>query len=73
MYYFLKSTVFWDITPFGQLKLNRRFRATCLLHLQGRRISQAKNQRKAGGNANFLLGLFFGPEDVGDMALRNVG
>jgi hypothetical protein len=31
------------------LKVNRRFGATYLLHLQVRRISQARKQREAGG------------------------
>jgi hypothetical protein len=41
----IKSTVFWDITPFSLLKVNRRFRVTCLLHLQGR-INRARNERE---------------------------
>jgi hypothetical protein len=36
--------VFWDITPCSLLKVNQRFRGTCCLHLQGQRISQARNQ-----------------------------
>jgi hypothetical protein len=36
---------FWDITPCSPLKFNRRFGRTCRLHLQGRKISQARNQR----------------------------
>jgi hypothetical protein len=36
-----KSTVFWDITPRSQLKVNRRFGATFRLYLQGRRIGRA--------------------------------
>jgi hypothetical protein len=31
----LKSTIFWDITPFSPLKVNRRFERTYRLHLQG--------------------------------------
>jgi hypothetical protein len=41
----LKSTIFWDITPYSPLKVNRRFWGTYRLHLQGRRIiSRARNQ-----------------------------
>jgi hypothetical protein len=36
------------MTPCSPLKVNRRFGGTCRLCLQGRRISQARNQRKAG-------------------------
>jgi hypothetical protein len=32
----------WDITPCSPLKVNRHFRGTYRLHLQGRRVSQAK-------------------------------
>jgi hypothetical protein len=35
-----KSPVFWDIMPCSLLKVNRHFRGTCGLGLQGRRISQ---------------------------------
>jgi hypothetical protein len=41
-----KSSVFWDITPSIPLKLNRHFGGTCRLHLQGRRINQARNKRE---------------------------
>jgi hypothetical protein len=37
--------IFWDITPWSPLKFNRRFGRTYRLHLQGRRISRARNQR----------------------------
>jgi hypothetical protein len=43
----MKSSIFWDITPRSPLKVNRRFGGTYRLHLQGRRISQARNQREA--------------------------
>jgi hypothetical protein len=41
----MKSTIFWDITPSSPLRANRRFGGTYRLHLQGRRISRARNQR----------------------------
>jgi hypothetical protein len=65
------------------LKVDRRFGGTCLHHLQVQKLSQAKNQRtadsSAGGcalyllHAGFFVGLFFDPEDGGDMFLRDVG
>jgi hypothetical protein len=45
----MKSIIFWDITRCSPLEVSRRFGGTCRLHLQGRRISQARNQREAGG------------------------
>jgi hypothetical protein len=39
-----KSSIFWDITPCSPLKVNRPFGVTYCLHLQGRRISWARNQ-----------------------------
>jgi hypothetical protein len=36
----MKSYILGDITPCSPLKVNRRFRGTCRLHLQSRRISQ---------------------------------
>jgi hypothetical protein len=45
--YFTKANkthlVFWDITPCNPLKVNERFRGTCRLHFQGKRISQIIN------------------------------
>jgi hypothetical protein len=40
-----KSSVFWDIMPCSPLKVRRRFRGTCRLHLKGRKITRAKSQR----------------------------
>jgi hypothetical protein len=42
----LKNYVFWNITPCNLLKVNRRFRGTCRLHLQGRGISQTIHQHE---------------------------
>jgi hypothetical protein len=33
----MKPSVFWDITPYSSLKVNRRFGGICRLHLQGGR------------------------------------
>jgi hypothetical protein len=60
----MKSTIFWDKTPCSRLKFNRlhgggKYR----LHLQGQRISRARNQRESrwqgGFYSGFLLRLFF--------------
>jgi hypothetical protein len=40
----MKSTIFWDITPCSPLKVNWRFGETHCLQLQGRILSQARNQ-----------------------------
>jgi hypothetical protein len=59
----LKNSVFWDITPCIPLKVNRCLRGTCRLHLQGRRISQARNQhaRRWQLEGCFLAGLILRP------------
>jgi hypothetical protein len=41
--------------PCLPFKVNRRFGGTCRLHLQSRRISQARNQYEAGGRRIFTL------------------
>jgi hypothetical protein len=53
----MKSAIFCDITPCIPLEVNRHFGRTHRLHLQD----------------GFLLGLFFDPEDEGEMFFRNVG
>jgi hypothetical protein len=40
------------------LKVDQCFRGTCRLHFQGRRISQARNQRAAGGKLSNRLAVF---------------
>jgi hypothetical protein len=59
----VESSIFWDITPCSQLKVNQRFGRTYRLHLQGRRSALLTTCVHVG----FLLGLFFDPEDRGDM------
>jgi hypothetical protein len=74
----VKSSIFWDIILCNPLKANQHFGGTCHLHLQGQRLSQARNQRERKWQAelfhtDLLRGLFFDPEDGGDMFLRNTG
>jgi hypothetical protein len=54
--------VFWDITPCSLLKVDRRFGGIYRLHLQCRRVSQARDQCEAGSR-----------QSSGDMFFRNVG
>jgi hypothetical protein len=44
----MKISIFWDIMSYSPVKLNLCFGGTCLLHLQGRRISLARIQHEAG-------------------------
>lgn len=53
-----KSLVFWDITPRNQLKVNRSFRGTFLLHFNGRNINQLRNQHEAGNKHGFHGAIF---------------
>jgi hypothetical protein len=43
----MKCLVIWDVMPCSPLKINRRFGGTCNFLLQGRRISQARDQSKS--------------------------
>jgi hypothetical protein len=43
----LTAVASWDITPCSPLKVNTCFGARSRLHLQGRRISRARNQRES--------------------------
>jgi hypothetical protein len=42
----MKNSIFSDITSCTPFEVNRHFGRTCGLHLQGRRISQGRNQRE---------------------------
>jgi hypothetical protein len=70
----MKSSVFWDITPYSLLKINQHLRGICYLYLQGRRIRQARSHCEAGRKQSQAeLCLLSCLEDGGDMFLRNVG
>jgi hypothetical protein len=43
----MNSSIFWVMTPFIPLRVNRRLGGTCL-NLQGLRVSQARNQHETG-------------------------
>jgi hypothetical protein len=84
----LKSSIVCDITPCSPLKDNRCFAGTYRFHLQCRKVSRERSQRKSRRQAILspaspacllisrwflLLGLFFDHEDGSDMFLRKVG
>jgi hypothetical protein len=43
----MKSSIFWDIMPCSPLEISRRFGGIYRLHLQGRIINRARNQRES--------------------------
>jgi hypothetical protein len=51
----MESSVIRDIMPYSPMRPNRRFGGICH-HLQGQRISQARNQLEAGSNATCSSG-----------------
>jgi hypothetical protein len=58
----MKSSLFWDIRPCSQLKANQRLSGICRLHLQGWRISQARNQHEGSSNqSRALFAVCFNP------------
>lgn len=61
---FSQRLLFWNATPCCPAQVHRRFRETCCLDLQGRRVTQARNQQDADGpvaanqsNADIFSGL----------------
>jgi hypothetical protein len=50
----MESSIFWDILPCTLLKANRRFGRTYRLHLQGRRLSKARNQHEEINNLIYI-------------------
>jgi hypothetical protein len=69
----MTNSIFWDITPYSLLKVNRCSGGKCSLHLQGGICQASFLQAHFSAcyllHAGFLLGLFFNPEDGGDMFL----
>jgi hypothetical protein len=61
-----KSTFFWYKMPCSPLKVNQRFGGTYYIHLQEALLTTCVH-------AGISFGLFFDPEDGGDIFLRNVG
>jgi hypothetical protein len=56
IYFYVDIYILWHITPCSLWKANQQFGGTCRLHLQGRRINQARNQHEAGTkHRHFLL------------------
>jgi hypothetical protein len=49
----MKTSIFWDITSCGPLKVHRRFAVTCRLHIQCQ-IDQSRNQSEAGSQHGCL-------------------
>jgi hypothetical protein len=43
----VRSSIFWDITLSGRLKVDQHFGGTCCLHLRGRRINKVIKQHEA--------------------------
>jgi hypothetical protein len=72
----MKSTDFWVITPCITKRV-LRFGGTHHLHIQGRNVSQERNQQEQAAisalSAGFSLGLHFDLEDGGDTFLLNLG
>jgi hypothetical protein len=64
----MKSTIFWDITPWSSLKANRCFRMKCRLHLQGR-----TSMKQVASNVLLATRPTCDHEDRRDIFLRNVG
>jgi hypothetical protein len=67
----IKTMIFWLVTKCTSVEARRRFRGTYHVHLQGRRVSQARNV----GNlpiADVSLGPHLDPEDGGYTFVRNV-
>jgi hypothetical protein len=66
--------------PCGQLKINLTFQRNMSPPSSGSKNKPRKNQHAGNKqssvyyvfHADFFLGLFFDPEDGGDMSLRNV-
>jgi hypothetical protein len=51
--YFIENPICWDIMPCSPLEVNRRFRGTCHLHLEGRTMNRARNQHGTGSKKSF--------------------
>jgi hypothetical protein len=63
----------WQTSPCSALKINRHLRGTTRLHIQSRRINQARNQACCLTASRLLLPwLILDPEDGGAIFLLNI-
>jgi hypothetical protein len=72
----MKKSVFWVTMQCSLFKISLYLGATFRLHLQGRRINQARSQHDADSKqvrSTCLMMCVFGPEDGGDVFLLKVG
>jgi hypothetical protein len=78
----LQSSIFWDIMLCSPVEVNQSFRWTYCLHLQGWRVSHARNLHKADSKQNllpagcplhagFLLDLINDPESGGVISSKH--
>jgi hypothetical protein len=68
-----KTSILWDVTSCGTVKVNTRFGGTYRLHLQSQRVNQTKHQAGSMHRSSFLAWFAFNPEDGSDIFLRYVG
>jgi hypothetical protein len=54
-------SIFWDRTTCSLLKIKWHFGGTCHLHLQGKSISQATNERESKWQPEYILFVIFSP------------
>jgi hypothetical protein len=49
----MKGPMLWDITPYTPVKVHRHFGETYCPHVQGRKVSEARNQQQGDGKQVF--------------------
>jgi hypothetical protein len=71
----LKHSQRWDITLRNSVKINRRFGGTNPIHLQYRRVREARmnNSNSWLLYVGFFLRVFFDLQEEEDVFLRNIG
>jgi hypothetical protein len=70
LYLVLKNSVLWDIMPCNPMKVSCCFGSSIFKAETEPNKKRALSRRS---RPDFLLGLFFYPEDGSDMFIRNVG
>jgi hypothetical protein len=68
----MKSAAFWVVRPYSSESLTFRRNTIVIFRVKEYAKQEIDGKQLLAGSACFFLGLFFNPEDGGDIFFRNI-